>query len=127
MLSPSMIIFDCDGVLVDSELIKCEVVARELGKLSISITGSEIIERFTGVPEREMYQALSTPTGVPIPAAHIAELHALKVSHCGAKGEALAMPGIHECLDDLRGAPTCVASSSSPEMLGHLLRQARLW
>jgi HAD superfamily hydrolase (TIGR01509 family) len=122
-----MIIFDCDGVLVDSELIKCEVVAGRLGKLGIAITGTAIIERFTGVPEREMYQALSIETGVAIPPEHIAETHALKISHCGAKGAALAMPGIHQCLDRLRGVAACVASSSSPDMLEHLLRQAQLW
>jgi HAD superfamily hydrolase (TIGR01509 family) len=127
MANPGMIIFDCDGVLVDSEAIKCEVVARYLGKLGISITGAAIIERFTGVPEREMYKALATETGLEIPPAYIAEIHALKISHCGAKGEALAMPGIHECLDSLRGIPICVASSSSPSMLEQVLRQARLW
>jgi HAD superfamily hydrolase (TIGR01509 family) len=127
MPDPSMIIFDCDGVLVDSEAIKSEVVARHLAKLGISITGSILLERFSGVPEREMYQALSIETGVPIPPAHIAEAHALKISHCGAKGEALAMPGIHECLDAVRDVPICVASSSSPDMLARVLRQARLW
>ena len=127
MANPPVIIFDCDGVLVDSEAIKSEVVARHLAKLGISITGSMLLERFSGVPEREMYQALSIETGVPIPPAHIAEAHALKISHCGAKGEALAMPGIHECLDAVRDVPICVASSSSPDMLARVLRQARLW
>ena len=51
MANPSMIIFDCDGVLVDSEAIKCEVVARHLGKIGISMTASAFLERFTGVPE----------------------------------------------------------------------------
>ena len=122
-----MIIFDCDGVLIDSELIRCEVVAGRLGKLGISISGAAIIERFTGVPEREMYQTLSSETGVAIPPEHIATTPALKISHCGAKGAALAMPGIHQCLDRLRGVAACVASSSSLDMLEHLLRQARLW
>src|ERR1051326_9189716 len=126
MANPGMIIFDCDGVLIDSEATKCEVVARQLGEIGISITGSAILERFTGVPDREMYQALSVETGVAIPPAHIAQTHALKISHCGAQGEALAMPGIHECLDRLRGVAACVASSSSPDMLAHLLRGARL-
>jgi HAD superfamily hydrolase (TIGR01509 family) len=127
MPNPSTIIFDCDGVLVDSEAIKSEVVARHLAKLGISITGSMLLERFSGVPEREMYQALSIETGVAIPPEHIAEAHALKISHCAAKGEALAMPGIHACLDAVRDVPICVASSSSPDMLAHLLRQASLW
>jgi HAD superfamily hydrolase (TIGR01509 family) len=127
MPDPSTIIFDCDGVLVDSEAIKTEVVARQLAKLGISIAGATLLERFSGVPDREMYQTLSSETGVPVPPEHIEETHALKISHCGAKGEALAMPGIHECLDRLRRAPVCVASSSSPLMLAHMLRQAWLW
>lgn len=127
MTSPSMIIFDCDGVLVDSELIKCEVVAHHLAPLGISITARAILERFTGMPEREMYRALSTETGIEIPPEQIAHIHALKISYCGAKGAALAMPGIHECLEALHDAPACVASSSSPSMLEHLLKQARLW
>jgi HAD superfamily hydrolase (TIGR01509 family) len=122
-----MIIFDCDGVLVDSEGIKTEVVARQLGTLGIAVTAPTLIERFSGVPDREMYHALSIETGVAIPPGHIAETHALKISHCGAKGAALAMPGIHECLDALAGAAVCVASSSSPNMLEHMLRQALLW
>jgi HAD superfamily hydrolase (TIGR01509 family) len=122
-----MIIFDCDGVLVDSEGIKSEVVARHLGKLGIPITGATLIERFSGVPDREMYQALSIETGVPIPPEHIAETFALKISHCAAKGEALAMTGIHECLDALGDTSVCVASSSAPNMLEQMLRQARLW
>ena len=122
-----MIIFDCDGVLIDSEGIKSDVVAQDLAKLGIAITGTALIDRFAGVPDREMYQTLSIETGVPIPPEHIAEVHALKISHCGAKGEALAMPGIHQCLDALADAPVCVASSSSPNMLEQMLRQARLW
>jgi HAD superfamily hydrolase (TIGR01509 family) len=121
------IIFDCDGVLVDSEGIKSEVAARHLGKLGIAIIGTTLIERFSGVPDREMYRALSIETGVPIPPEHIAEAHALKISHCGAKGEGLAIPGIHECLDALTAVAVCVASSSAPHMLEQMLRQARLW
>ena len=36
------------------------------------------------------------------------------------------MPGIHACLDAVRDVAICVASSSSPGMLAHLLRQANL-
>jgi HAD superfamily hydrolase (TIGR01509 family) len=122
-----MIIFDCDGVLVDSEGLKTEIVARDLARLGIAMTGAALIERFSGVPDREMYRALSLETGVLIPPEHVEETHALKLRECASKGEALAMAGIHECLDAVRGADICVASSSSPKMLEQLLRQTRLW
>jgi HAD superfamily hydrolase (TIGR01509 family) len=124
---PSVIIFDCDGVLVDSEGLKSELAARHLSTLGISIAGSALIERFSGVPDREMYQALSIETGVHITAEYVAQVHASKLSRCEAEGEALAMPGIHQCLDALRSVDICVASSSSPKMLEQMLRQTRLW
>jgi HAD superfamily hydrolase (TIGR01509 family) len=127
MISPSAIIFDCDGVLVDSEGIKSEIAARHLAKIGISVTGSTLLARFSGVPDREMYRTLSIEAGVHIPAEHIDEAHALKLSCCQAKGYLLAMPGVHACIDAVGGTPICVASSSSPRMLEPLLRTARLW
>jgi HAD superfamily hydrolase (TIGR01509 family) len=122
-----MIIFDCDGVLVDSEAIKSDMAARHLARLGIAIASATLLERFSGVPDREMYRALSIETGVDIPPEHVGEVHALKLSECATKGEALAMPGIHQCLDAVQGVNVCVASSSSPKMLEQLLRQTRLW
>jgi HAD superfamily hydrolase (TIGR01509 family) len=127
MPNQSIIIFDCDGVLVYSEGIKSELAARHLSKLGILIAGSTLVERFSGVPDREMYQALSIETGVHIPPEHAEEAHAIKLSRCAAEGDSLAMPGIHQCLDALPSVGICVASSSSPKMLEQMLRQARLW
>src|SRR5215471_3934519 len=100
---PALIIFDCDGVLVDSEGLKTEIVARHLAKLGIVIAASTLIERFSGVPDREMYRALSLEAGVPVPPEHAEAVHAIKLSECASKGEALAMPGVHQCLDGVRG------------------------
>jgi len=127
MPAPGMIIFDCDGVLVDSEGIKSDIVARYLAKLGIAVTGAALIERFSGVPDREMYHALSLETGIEISGEHTTEALALKLSGCAAHGEALTMPGVHQCLDALRNVGVCVASSSSPPMLEQVLRQTRLW
>ncbi len=127
MPAPGMIIFDCDGVLVDSEGIKSDVVARSLAKLGITTTGAALIERFSGVPEREVYRALSLETGIAISAEHAAETHALKIAACASKGETLVIPGVHACLDAMRGIDVCVASSASPKMIEQVLRQTRLW
>jgi HAD superfamily hydrolase (TIGR01509 family) len=127
MTSDRAIIFDCDGVLVDSEHIKSEAAARHLAELGISFSGPALLERFSGFPAPEMYRALAVETGVPIPRSHVEEAQAIKLARCAAAGDALAMPGVHECLAMLRGTAVCVASSSSPTMLGGVLKQARLW
>jgi HAD superfamily hydrolase (TIGR01509 family) len=127
MTARAAIIFDCDGVLVDSEHIKSDAVAWHLAELGISISGPAVIERFGGVPAAEMYRALAADTGVPIPPSHVEEAQAIKLARCAAVGDALAMPGVHECLAMLRAIDVCVASSSSPPMLAGVLKQARLW
>ena len=121
------IIFDCDGVLVDSEHIKSDAVARHLAELGISTSGPALLEQFSGVPAAEMFRVLAVETGVSIPPSHVEEAQAIKLARCAAVGDALAMPGVHECLAMLGGAAVCVASSSSPTMLEGLLKQARLW
>ena len=48
-----LLIFDCDGVLVDSEPIACEVVADVLAESGFPITREEFFTRFAGVSDRE--------------------------------------------------------------------------
>ena len=44
-----LVIFDCDGVLVDSEPIACRVMARELTALGYPLSPDDCRERFTGI------------------------------------------------------------------------------
>ena len=122
-----MIIFDCDGVLIDSERIAADVIARELSDLGIAITADTLLERFSGVPDREMRRILTLESGVAIPPEHAERTHALMLGQCKAPGEALGIPGIHACLDAIQGVRICVASSSLPQWIEQNLRQVRLW
>ena len=45
---PELVIFDCDGVLVDSELIALGVMRRRLGEAGVRLTDQETRERFLG-------------------------------------------------------------------------------
>ena len=53
-----LIIFDCDGVLIDSEPIAARVHARALAELGHAVSAEEIIRRFTGVSDRAMYSVI---------------------------------------------------------------------
>ncbi|HCI61043.1 MAG TPA: hypothetical protein DFK09_00695, partial [Erythrobacter sp.] len=62
-----MVIFDCDGVLVDSEVLLADVHVTQLRKLGLNITHAELTERFLGVTDRAMHAALEADLGAPFP------------------------------------------------------------
>jgi beta-phosphoglucomutase-like phosphatase (HAD superfamily) len=62
-----LIIFDCDGVLVDSEVISCRAHARLLTRHGYAITAEEVLNRFLGVSDREARQIVETETARKLP------------------------------------------------------------
>jgi len=121
------IIFDCDGVLIDSERIACRVDAAELAALGIPVTADILASRFIGMMGRDTYPLLEAKYGVRLPADYVDRIDALVRAACAAEGAALAMAGIHALLDGLAGRRLAVASSSSPDGLRRNLGQAGLW
>src|SRR5262245_8184489 len=65
-----LLIFDCDGVLVDSEIIACNVQSRALAAYGLAIGPEEVARRFLGASARDMRAALETDLGRAIPADH---------------------------------------------------------
>src|SRR5215469_8252390 len=45
---PDLVIFDCDGVLVDSEVLSCECLSELLGECGIALSEDEVVELFLG-------------------------------------------------------------------------------
>ncbi len=118
MSGAALVIFDCDGVLIDSEIIACRVEARGFARLGIEMSVAEVARRFTGVRTRDMYQIITDETGIAIPEGHG---HAIKdeIQAC-FDTELRALPGTHALLDRLV-TPACVASSSDPDWLAKAL------
>jgi HAD superfamily hydrolase (TIGR01509 family) len=113
-----LVIFDCDGVLVDSERIAVRVDAVVLGRLGWHLTEAEIIERFVGRSEAYMVAEIEAQLGHPLPAAWDAEFTPLYREALEAELE--PVDGIVEALDAI-AAPSCVASSSTHERLDFTL------
>jgi HAD superfamily hydrolase (TIGR01509 family) len=118
-----LVIFDCDGVLIDSELLTIGVEVALLAEAGIAITADEIIERYVGISMKSMIADLEARFGRPL-GDDFAARHALQVSEVFQR-ELQAMPGIVEVLAGLPGK-ICVASSSSRERLRHTLGIAGL-
>jgi HAD superfamily hydrolase (TIGR01509 family) len=121
---PDLIIFDCDGVLIDSEIVVCRIAAEELTRLGYPITTEQVIERFAGRPDGEMRAEIESDWGKPLPPDYKARIDQL-VEQAYHK-ELRAVKGVVEALDALE-TPVCVASSSFPEKLRLGLEVAGLY
>ena len=126
-LRRAAIIFDCDGVLIDSERVACRIVARELAAHGVAITPECLSRRFSGIAYPDMHRVLEAERGVRLPDSYAERTHALVLAACEAEGPALAIPGVHALLDALGGRRRCVASSSAPDWLQRTLRSVDLW
>lgn len=113
-----LVIFDCDGVLVDSERLSIRVDQEIFERYGLSLSLDEIAERFIGTSLATITAALEEHRGAPVPPQFAADMHELHTEVFERELE--AVPGIHETLSAL-ALPRCVASSSTPERIAHSL------
>jgi HAD superfamily hydrolase (TIGR01509 family) len=105
---PDLIIFDCDGVLVDSELLSCQCLSEALSEFGIALSSEQALELFLGRSTAAIEQHYRE-LGQVVPAGFLARLK----SHVLTTFEAALqpIPGVASVVAALR-APFCVASSS---------------
>jgi HAD superfamily hydrolase (TIGR01509 family) len=113
-----LVIFDCDGVLVDSERIAVRIDVIVLERLGWPLTEAEVIERFVGRSEEYMVGEIEAALGRPLAPDWDHEFRPLY--HDAFEAELAPVDGVVDALDRI-GAPTCVASSSSHERLRRTL------
>lgn len=124
---PRLVIFDCDGVLIDSEIIAARAQSRALAEHGIAITPEEAARRFAGIPDADMWQTLQAENACTLPEG-FARQYADRLENT-FRQELRALPHVHETLAALRerGLEMCVASSSTPPKLEAALKQVGLW
>lgn len=118
MQRPGLVIFDCDGVLVDSEVIACRTDAACLAAFGIAISAEEIMGRYVGISLAGMLADLSQRFGRPLPPDLADTLRRRTLAAFDA--ELTAIPGVMEALTSVQ-VPVCVASSSEPARIRHSL------
>lgn len=107
-----MIIFDCNGVLVDSEPIVATVVAQEFNRAGFRLTPQLIARYFTGRRPADMFAEVEAATGMELPMNFEPIVSAAILRRLRA--ELNAIRHVADALSWLRG-PKCVASSSPLE------------
>jgi HAD superfamily hydrolase (TIGR01509 family) len=119
-----LVIFDCDGVLVDSEPIAVRIDIRLLAELGWVLTEAEVIERFMGRSEKHMIAEIEAHLGRRLPPewANPFESWYRKAF----EEELKPVDGIIEALDAIT-LPSCVASSSTHERIRFTLRLTGLY
>lgn len=119
-----LIIFDCDGVLIDSEPIANRVHAQALTDLGYAVTAAELIRRFTGMTDAAMYALIERDWGRPLPADYAAKIKpAIKEAY---SRDLRPIPGLDLVLPGLT-TRRCVASSSDPDKLRFGLERTGLY
>ena len=110
-----LVIFDCDGVLVDSERIANEVFATVLyEECGLSFSLDEMFQTFVGHSSAQCMEIIEQRLGTS-PPPHLEQRYKREINHA-LSTTVTSVAGIEQALTDL-SLPFCVASSGSHEKM----------
>lgn len=109
-----LLIFDCDGVLVDSERLAVETFVQVMNDAGVKAT-TAMVERCYGMKQADILVTLSEQTGQDIPLSVAQDLW--PATRSAFERSLRSMPGIAEFLNGIPPVKKCVASSSNPERI----------
>lgn len=118
-----LIIFDCDGVLVDSELIITKHFIKYLHEFGYQISMEDAIKRFSGKSATMVYQEINLESNNAFSPDLIE--HIQKQIHLALHSEVLAVNGIAQLIAAIQkndGDDICIASSGTLEKINKSLR-----
>lgn len=123
---PDLVIFDCDGVLVDSETIANELLAVAVTELGWPTTTADSHRRFRGRSWQSTIAIIESETGEPVPDDWVRRTR--ETAHKAIYETVTAIPGVADVVAQVEAAriPRCVGSSSQPDYLAHVLGRAGL-
>jgi beta-phosphoglucomutase-like phosphatase (HAD superfamily) len=113
-----LVIFDSDGVLIDSQVIQCRIDAAELTRLGFPVTAEELAQQFIGTATKDMKAHVETTLGRPLP--NNFEATRDRLVDAAYRTELQAVAGVAEVLGRI-GLPVCVASNAQLARLREVL------
>jgi HAD superfamily hydrolase (TIGR01509 family) len=119
-----LVIFDCDGVLVDSERLAVKVDVELMAQLGWHLSEAEAVETFVGVSDASFRSIIETKIGRKLPADWEAQTQPLYRNRLATS--LTPVDGIVEALDRIT-LTTCVASSGTHDKMRFTLGRTGLF
>ena len=121
-----LVLFDCDGVLVDSEVISMRELTRAIERAGGTLTEEEVRAQFVGIGMADIERKAAAHLGRPVPQDFVARFVAARAE--AFERELLPVPGAREAIDGVRAAgwEACIASGGRMSKMEQTLRVAGL-
>lgn len=119
-----LVIFDCDGVLIDSEPVHDRIFAEVASALGLTLSPREVAQRFRGLSMSASAAIIEQLLGRALPIDFPQEIERRAASVY--RSELRPVPGIFEALEQIL-LPSCVASSGRMERVESCLRLVGLF
>lgn len=123
-----LVIFDCDGVLVDSEYLAAQIHAELLSEAGFPISAAEVTRRYTGLSFTDILKEAEKTSGKPVSAALIDK--AGQYFKKQMKKDLAAIAGVRACVEAIRHdlhLPYCICSNSESANIKAMLEQVKLY
>ncbi|WP_027164678.1 HAD family phosphatase [Mesorhizobium sp. WSM3224] len=123
MPQPDLVIFDCDGVLVDSEIIAARVEAELLTSAGFEISAEELAETYAGLTFKDIMLRVEEKSQIPFQASLIDRAEQLVDRKL--RSDVRIIDGAREAVAAVT-APRAVCSNSRTERVEFMLEKVRL-
>lgn len=123
MSQPNLVIFDCDGVLVDSEILAARVEAEVLTAAGFEISAEELAETYAGLTFKDILMRVEEISNIPFQISLLDRAEELVDRRLRA--EVRAIEGVHEAVAAVP-VPFCICSNSRSERIDFMLEKVRL-
>ena len=123
MPQPDLVIFDCDGVLVDSEIIAARIEAELLTSAGFEISAEEIAESYAGLTFKDIMMRVEEKSRIPFQASLIDRAEELVDRKL--RSDVRAIDGVREAVAAVT-VPRCICSNSRSERIEFMLEKVQL-
>lgn len=123
MPQPDLVIFDCDGVLVDSEIIAARVEAELLTSAGFEISAEELAETYAGLTFKDILMRVEEKSNIPFQASLIDRAEELVDRKL--RSDVRIIDGAREAVATVT-VPRAVCSNSRKERIEFMLEKVRL-